>query len=583
MTLNPGDIGFVQYNADNTDSFAFVALVDISAGEQILFTDNGWQDTNTFRTGEGVITWTAPVGGTTAGSVVTITGTNASSGSVTGTALDLSDEGDQILAYQGASNFIAAIQNNGAGAFQGTAIDVNTSGTPSGLTVGTNAIALNELDNARYTGPTTGNRTTLLAALNNNANWMGSDSANQTFSGGLTVNLPGSLSVSPGSTSVNEGDTGTTSVTFTVTRSGFLAEEITASYESFGGSATPGVDYTAVSGTLTFIPGAITQTFTVNINGDTTGEPDETLSVHVTGASGGAVVASPYGSVTIQNDDSSPSFAIAATNADRAEGNIGSTPLTFTVTRSGDISAAGTVGFEVTGNVDADDFGGTLPSGTLNFAANQSSQVITLNASGDTTFEADESFTVTLANASGAAIITIPRANGTIQNDDPRPISTPPPPPSPTPPPLLTVPTATTTPTSTPSASAISTVNSTASPALVPTSFAPLQVNGTNNNAPSQETVDLRNDRPIPLQIQGVTPQLTGTLPAGITPTDVFILESSTEMVLPGETLTIRVTVRDDLLPGDYSGTLEIATNDPNNPTITLPITTIVNLPPLQR
>jgi hypothetical protein len=37
MPLNPGDIGFVQYNTDGTDDFAFVALVNISAGEEILY------------------------------------------------------------------------------------------------------------------------------------------------------------------------------------------------------------------------------------------------------------------------------------------------------------------------------------------------------------------------------------------------------------------------------------------------------------------------------------------------------------------------------------------------------------------
>ncbi|NER05603.1 MAG: hypothetical protein F6K17_24955, partial [Okeania sp. SIO3C4] len=53
MALNPGDIAFVQYNADNPDNFKFVALVNIPGSEEIKFTDNGWKSDNTFRTGEG--------------------------------------------------------------------------------------------------------------------------------------------------------------------------------------------------------------------------------------------------------------------------------------------------------------------------------------------------------------------------------------------------------------------------------------------------------------------------------------------------------------------------------------------------
>ena len=81
--LSAGDIAFVQYNADSTDNFAFVALVNIPAGEQILFSDNGWLGNNSgFRTGEGIITWTAPTGGVTAGTVVTITTTPSATGTL---------------------------------------------------------------------------------------------------------------------------------------------------------------------------------------------------------------------------------------------------------------------------------------------------------------------------------------------------------------------------------------------------------------------------------------------------------------------------------------------------------------------
>ncbi len=122
--------------------------------------------------------------------------------------------------------------------------------------------------------------------------------------------------------------------------------------------------------------------------------------------------------ITGDNGSTGTNLAIAATDADRAEGDAGNKPFTFTVTRSDDTADATSVNFAVSGDVNAADFGGILPSGTVNFAADDISQVITVNVSGDTDSETDESFTVTLSNATGSATITTATASGTIQNDD---------------------------------------------------------------------------------------------------------------------------------------------------------------------
>ncbi len=100
--------------------------------------------------------------------------------------------------------------------------------------------------------------------------------------------------------------------------------------------------------------------------------------------------------------------------------------FTFTVTRTGDLSTASTVDWVVTGSganpADASDFdGGVLPSGTLNFAIDDVTAVITVNVAADATFEQDEGFTVTISNASPSGVMTTATADGTIQNDDPAP------------------------------------------------------------------------------------------------------------------------------------------------------------------
>ncbi|MFM6344058.1 MAG: Calx-beta domain-containing protein, partial [Dolichospermum sp.] len=127
---------------------------------------------------------------------------------------------------------------------------------------------------------------------------------------------------------------------------------------------------------------------------------------------------------TIQNDDVAvPTLAIAATNANQTEGNSGSKAFTFTVTRAVNTTGSNNVNWAVTGSgtsaANATDFvGGVLPSGTVSFAAGETSKVITVNVQGDTTVEPNENFTVTLSNPTNGATITTATAVGTIQNDD---------------------------------------------------------------------------------------------------------------------------------------------------------------------
>ena len=68
----------------------------------------------------------------------------------------------------------------------------------------------------------------------------------------------------------------------------------------------------------------------------------------------------------------------------------------------------------------AADFGGSLPTGNVSFAAGETTKTITVNVAGDTLFENDEGFTLSLTNPSGATITT-GTATGSIANDDTQP------------------------------------------------------------------------------------------------------------------------------------------------------------------
>ncbi len=124
-------------------------------------------------------------------------------------------------------------------------------------------------------------------------------------------------------------------------------------------------------------------------------------------------------------------LAIAAIDADKREGDGtnpgGTTAFTFTVTRSGNTGGALTVAWTVAAGdgaggatLDAADFGGTLPSGTVSFADGEATKTITILVSGDTDIEPDETFTVTLSSPSvTATAIETASASGTIRNEDP--------------------------------------------------------------------------------------------------------------------------------------------------------------------
>ncbi|KRC18259.1 ExeM/NucH family extracellular endonuclease [Acidovorax sp. Root217] len=120
---------------------------------------------------------------------------------------------------------------------------------------------------------------------------------------------------------------------------------------------------------------------------------------------------------------SGPVVSIAATSADKMEGNAGTTAYTFTVARAGDTSGTASMNWAVTGSgaspATADDFvGNALPSGSVSFAAGETSKLITVNVQGDTSIEQDEGFTVTLSGVPGGITVIGAAAQGVIRSDE---------------------------------------------------------------------------------------------------------------------------------------------------------------------
>jgi hypothetical protein len=89
-------------------------------------------------------------------------------------------------------------------------------------------------------------------------------------------------------------------VSLAVTRTGGTAGAVSVQYTMTAGTATsgenlstPSTDFISTSGTLTFGEGETTKTISISINADSTTEPDETFTVSLSTALGGAVLGAP--------------------------------------------------------------------------------------------------------------------------------------------------------------------------------------------------------------------------------------------------------------------------------------------------
>jgi subtilisin family serine protease len=226
--------------------------------------------------------------------------------------------------------------------------------------------------------------------------------------------------LSIGDVTVTEGNSGTTTATFTVTLAGFSEAPVTVNWATANGSAVAGTDYAAGSGSLTFAPGELSRTVTVAVTGDTRFEGTDTFLVNLSGATN-ADVADRQGVGTIVNDDSRPTIVIS--NVSATEGNSSTKTFTFTVSLSNPSDQTITVQF-ATANGSASGGGSfnfnrdfTHRSGTVTFSPGQTSQPVTVSVRGDTRSEGNETFFVNLSGPANATIAD-GQGVGTILNDD---------------------------------------------------------------------------------------------------------------------------------------------------------------------
>jgi hypothetical protein len=319
--FNAGDILLVAYQMNavpNDDRIAFVTFVDILAGTNIVFTD-AKHTTNTPAQCPNGITWTAPAGGVSAGTVVTINNDagTASTGTITGSTFGLSANGDQVIVYAGSNtspNYITALSSN-AWLAANTSCSGSFSMLPASLTDGINSINLSTAPgntagntvNAYYTGTMTGTPSQLRALITNPANWTGTASGTpaQTwpawaFPGPVTPSNT-TIAFSAAVLSVSEA-AGQATIQLNLTNPSTSSVDLVVKTAPFN---TAGVtDFTLSTQTLHFTAdSSTTKIITVPIIDDGTHEQDEYFVLSLENPAGLTINGSQLITVYIRDND----------------------------------------------------------------------------------------------------------------------------------------------------------------------------------------------------------------------------------------------------------------------------------------
>lgn len=188
--------------------------------------------------------------------------------------------------------------------------------------------------------------------------------------------------------------------------------EVLVDFATAGGTATAGSDYTSATGSLTFAPGETARTISLLVLDDLLDEADEILTIALANAAGGNLAASSA-TVTIEDDDAAPTFAIA--DVIGAEGGT----VELTVSLSAPSGLPVQIGYATTdGTATGADY--TAASGRLTIPAGSTTATFVVQTSADELFETNEKLFVNLIDPVNATPFDA-QGEVTITDDDPMP------------------------------------------------------------------------------------------------------------------------------------------------------------------
>ncbi|MBI1733651.1 MAG: SBBP repeat-containing protein [Candidatus Rokubacteria bacterium] len=197
--------------------------------------------------------------------------------------------------------------------------------------------------------------------------------------------------------------------TLTVLRTGALHRVTTVDYVTSPGPggtpATPDVDYTTTSGTLTFERGESVKTISVPLLADSRVEPDETFTVTLSNATGGRVTEPDTATVAILDEDRGGTVRFAATLFSVSERSANAT---ITLIREGGEGSRVTVDYATVDDTAIAPGDYTASTGTVTFGPGETMKTFTVPIADDALAEGAERLFLALRDARGGIAIGEP-------------------------------------------------------------------------------------------------------------------------------------------------------------------------------
>lgn len=198
--------------------------------------------------------------------------------------------------------------------------------------------------------------------------------------------------------SVAEG-VGTANLTVTLSQTS--VSTVTIDYATADGTAVAGSDYQATSGTLSFAPGETSKSIPVVIIDDTATEGDETILVNLSNPVN-VTLGNTQGIITINaNDAVVPSISVNSVTVSESVG-----VATLTVTLSEASTSVVAVDYATANGTTTAGSDYVAATGTLIFAAGETSKTIQVTVTDDAVTEGAETILVNLANPVSATLAT---------------------------------------------------------------------------------------------------------------------------------------------------------------------------------
>ena len=369
----------------------------------------------------------------------------------------LNATGGATLGVKNATLTIVDNDNVGSLSFSQTTYSVNETGVTATITVSRSGGSVGAVTVDYATADGTATAGSDYTASSGTLSWTSGDSADKTFSvavtddtdiesnetvsltlsnetGGVTLGISsasltivendvavyGALSLSSSTYSVNEN---MSSITITVSRTGGSDGQVSVNYETVAGTALAGTDFVSTNGTLTWNDGdTANKTFSVLITDDQLFEGNETFSLTLSSAVGGATIGTNTGLVTIVENEWPQRGTLSINESSVVVAENGAT-VNLTVSRvdGSDGSVSVVVASVNDTAVAGEDYSSV--SSTLSWGDGESDvKTITISILDDFIYEGDEVFTVGLSGVTGSATLGTSSASITITENEIEPL-----------------------------------------------------------------------------------------------------------------------------------------------------------------